>query len=111
MNQIEEFNPPPNPTKFTDSRATGYIAQFGYESWELDALDPTTIAEIIRTAVDQVRDDTRWRESKAEEDEGKMLLNKTSSHWEDDIEPLLWTFYDDEDNENDSEEERDQEED
>lgn len=29
--QVEEYDPPPNPTKLTDSRAETYIAQHGYE--------------------------------------------------------------------------------
>lgn len=33
--QIEQYNPPPNPAKITDSRALAYIAEFGSESWEL----------------------------------------------------------------------------
>ena len=40
MDQVEEYSPPPNPVKLTDSRAEGYVAQFGTSSWELDALEP-----------------------------------------------------------------------
>ena len=36
--QIEEYNPPPNPTKLTDPRAEPYIKDFGHTCWELDAL-------------------------------------------------------------------------
>jgi hypothetical protein len=35
MEQVEQYNPPPNPAKISDSRANGYIAEFGNESWEL----------------------------------------------------------------------------
>lgn len=38
MEQIEQYDPPPNPTKVSDSRANGYIAEYGYSCWELDAL-------------------------------------------------------------------------
>ncbi len=47
MNQIEQYNPPPNPAKLTDSRATQYIDEFGYDSWELDALEPQVISNLI----------------------------------------------------------------
>lgn len=50
MTQIKQFNPPPNPAKITDSRAAAYIEEFGPHSWEVDALNPTTLARIIRTA-------------------------------------------------------------
>lgn len=33
MNQVEQYEPPPNPAKITDSRANAYIAEFGDESW------------------------------------------------------------------------------
>ena len=45
--QVEEFGPPPNPAKLADSRATEYIAQFGRQSWEVDALDPPVLRDII----------------------------------------------------------------
>ncbi|MCB8818673.1 hypothetical protein [Desulfosporosinus shakirovi] len=46
MNQIEQYDPPPNPTKLTDSRATKYIDEFGHECWELDALEPHVISDL-----------------------------------------------------------------
>lgn len=45
--QIDEFTPPPNPAKLSDSRAGAYIAEYGDESWELDALEPTLKAAPI----------------------------------------------------------------
>lgn len=60
MPQIEKYNPPPNPAKLTDSRATDYIAKFGDESWELDALSPKIIADLIETAVMKVRNEEKW---------------------------------------------------
>lgn len=41
--QIEEHRPPPNPAKETDSRFDRYVAEYGDESWELDALNPQMI--------------------------------------------------------------------
>lgn len=46
--QIEEYEAPPNPTKVTDSRAAEYIAEFGHESWEVDALPPTALDLVAR---------------------------------------------------------------
>jgi hypothetical protein len=43
MNQVEQYNPPPNPAKMTDIRFGGYAAAYGDESWELDALSPVVI--------------------------------------------------------------------
>lgn len=57
MDQVEEYNPPPNPAKMTDSRFRDYVLQYGQESWELDALEPSVINELIETHVAEWRDD------------------------------------------------------
>jgi len=56
MDQVEQYDPPPNPTKLTDSRSTAYIDQYGPESWELDALDPTVLGDLIAEHLDAVID-------------------------------------------------------
>lgn len=61
MPQVEELRPPPNPAKITDSRAADYIARFGDESWELDALDPKYIERLIEKAILQVRDEALYK--------------------------------------------------
>ena len=53
MEQIEEYQPPPNPAKTTDSRYASYMAEYGEESWELDALDPRVLAELITDKVNR----------------------------------------------------------
>lgn len=57
MNQINTYNPPPNPAKLSDSRCGKYIDQFGNESWELDALEPQVITDLITNEVTAFRDD------------------------------------------------------
>lgn len=66
MDQIERYSPPPNPAKTTDARFAGYLARFGEHSWELDALEPTVIRDLIRQNVLTVRDDDLWEERQAE---------------------------------------------
>ena len=56
MDQIEEFNPPPNPAKETDTRASAYIEKYGPISWELDALDPATLTRLIQTTIEKYLD-------------------------------------------------------
>ncbi len=70
MDQVDHFNPPPNPAKITDSRAKDYIKRFGKKSWELDALDPKVLVELIRRQVETYRDDDLWAE-KEEQLEGE----------------------------------------
>ena len=71
------------PAKLTDSRAEGYVAKFGLSSWELDALDPTTLAGLIETAVVGFRDPALWAEAVEEEEEGLRLLQEAAGRWGD----------------------------
>lgn len=77
MNQIQTYNPPPNPAKITDSRASKYIDQYGNESWELDALEPKVITNLIKTQVKMYRNDDIYRavcdKESREKEELKML--------------------------------------
>ncbi len=75
MPQIEELNPPPNPAKITDSRAAGYIERYGESSWELDALDPQYINDLIRDALMQIREEDKWDAMLAQEVEDKLFFD------------------------------------
>ena len=88
MPQVEQYNPPPNPAKITDSRAEKYIEEFGAESWELDALEPAVIAQLIRDAVVEVRDQDQWDEAVEKEEEQRSQLQKVSAKWATIIEEL-----------------------
>lgn len=81
MDQVEQYDPPPNPAKVTDSRAEAYIAEFGYESWELDALEPAVMATLIRTTIESVRDDAAWEEAVDRENEHQAELESVASQW------------------------------
>jgi hypothetical protein len=81
MNQVEEFNPPPNPAKITDSRAKVYIQEYGDESWELDALDPDTLAGLIRDAILRIRDEKAWQAAVDEENDGQNKLHIMADHY------------------------------
>jgi len=83
MDQIEQYGPPPNPTKLTDSRATGYIRDYGHECWELDALEPSVISDLIERNVLLYRDETPCLAVKRREDEEKDRLREIARYWED----------------------------
>lgn len=57
MNQVDEYEPPPNPAKMTDSRFENYRRQHGDESWELDALEPSVIVDLIERHILDVLED------------------------------------------------------
>ncbi len=54
--QVKKHKPPPNPAKLTDSRAKAYIAEFGPHSWELDALPPRELNQIVEDAIAERKD-------------------------------------------------------
>jgi hypothetical protein len=50
--QIEEFNPPPFPAKETSSRFDSYVSEHQLrDAWELDALRPEVLEDLIRNTV------------------------------------------------------------
>ena len=81
MDQVEEYQPPPNPAKMTDSRFEAYEREYGDESWELDALDPATLDALIEGEILAERDDDLWDAQAEAEEEGRRLLRKTSRRW------------------------------
>lgn len=83
MNQIEQYAPPPNPTKLEDSRAKGYIANFGYESWELDALEPTVLAGLVRNAILNITDPDALVDVTSREAADKATLQRISDRYDD----------------------------
>ncbi len=78
FDQIEEFNPPPNPAKVTDSRFNQYLDKYGDQSWELDALDPKRLATLIEKKVYDLRDDDKWEEQVRIEAEYRKKLESVA---------------------------------
>lgn len=76
MDQVERYAPPPNPAKVKDSRYDAYRRQYGDQSWELDALEPEMIRDLIKDAVMRVRDPGRWDDNLRREAEDKMELEE-----------------------------------
>jgi hypothetical protein len=81
--QVEKYNPPPNPAKVTDSRFSGYQALHGDDSWELDALEPRVLVDLIEKEVIGLIDMKKWNVMKAREIEQKDSLEDISEHFED----------------------------
>jgi hypothetical protein len=88
MNQIEEYDPPPNPVKELDSRSGPYRERFGDESWELDALEPRVIDQIIEETISDRVDGTVWAESLEREELERAKLTTLVEGWAD-VEEIL----------------------
>jgi hypothetical protein len=72
-----------------DTRTSGYRERFGTdEGWELDALSPALIADLIRTEIEQSIDWPKWRSAQAREKHGRGLLDTAAANWTE-VEKLL----------------------
>lgn len=79
--QINQYQPPPNPAKMTDSRFGGYVLAHGDESWELDALEPTVLDALIRDTIAGVLEEDPWRQKEARQETERTELQFASDHW------------------------------
>lgn len=95
MGQVSAYEPPPNPAKLTDSRASGYIRAHGHSCWELDALEPSVISELISESVIAYRDEGAFQAAREREAHDKAQLGKLRDAYErlearwDDVSSLL----------------------
>lgn len=81
MDQVIEWNPPPNPAKTSDSRFDSYMRKYGHDSWELDALRPDTLTDLVEANVDKYRDQELWDIEVEKETEERKLLQACSKDW------------------------------
>jgi hypothetical protein len=81
MEQVEQYRPPPNPAKLTDSRCSAYMAEFGNESWELDALDPPVITDLIDEVVNQYTDHNKRKVLLGKQRKHKSKLRYLADNW------------------------------
>lgn len=81
MEQVDKFRPPPNPAKSRDPRFLGYLQEFGDQSWELDALNPETLASIVSTEIGDIVDPDLWHTIVEDETTERKLLGLVSEHW------------------------------
>jgi len=83
MDQVREHDPPPDFAKPTDSRSQGYVAEYGDDAWELDALEPKIIIELIRGVIKHIVDDEVWDTSVAKQEEEREQLRYVADNWDD----------------------------
>jgi hypothetical protein len=76
IDQVRRLNPPENPAKMTDTRARAYIDQFGTSSWELDAIEPAEMANLVQRAVRKLRNEEKWEKALRREERMRSELNQ-----------------------------------
>ena len=83
MDQVVDLDLPPCPAKPTDSRSAKYIEEYGDEAWELDALEPPMIIELIQETIAQYIDTDLWSAAAHIQNEGRMDLQLLTKHFDD----------------------------
>lgn len=78
MNQVKKYNPPPNPAKQKDPRAKSYIEKFGNISWELDALRPQVIVDMIHAEAERYIDPDIWQAAEERREELREKVRKVA---------------------------------
>jgi hypothetical protein len=82
MDQVRRYSPPPSFVKEGDTRTSGYRARFGTDGcWELDALPPTVLADLIRGEIESLVEPNAWAETLAHECRGRELLDAAAGNW------------------------------
>ena len=77
LDQVRALNLPPNPAKESDSRYRKYVLDTGQTgSWELDALSPTFIDELLEAAIRDLVDHDAWSEAVGHEELGRDQLRR-----------------------------------
>lgn len=82
LDQIDRWSPPPFDSKRSDSRFESYSSYMegrgrdADESWELDALDPLALHEVMSDAVERIRDSIAWDQMAMQQVEDRRLLDE-----------------------------------
>ncbi len=82
MPQIEEIRPPENPAKMTDSRFEDYKRKFGTKSWELDALSPAYLANLLEAQIAPYVDIDLWQQIEEQIVDTKHRINTLAKDFE-----------------------------
>lgn len=80
--QVEQWKPPENPAKETDSRYQAYADEFGESSWELDAVEPRALADLVRDGIQELIDEDQWTDVAEREKEMREDLEKFADEYE-----------------------------
>lgn len=83
MDQIEEQQPPPNPAKTTDARFAEYQSRYGDDSWELDALSPKFLHDLVSTEIEAFIDVDVLKKKKARIESIRERLYKLAANFKD----------------------------
>ena len=81
MEQVKEYQPPPNPAKTTDSRYATYRDEYGDDSWELDALDPRFITQLITNHAAHHTDESKRKLLLEQQESDRQEIRDLADNW------------------------------
>lgn len=80
--QITNYKLPPNPAKRSDTRHDAYVAEFGKECVELDALPPLVLEALVRDSIRPLIDQDAWTATLEQQQEGRNRLEELAQQLE-----------------------------
>ena len=81
MNQVDEYHPPENPAKTTDSRYESYVSVYGDSSWELDALSPDVLSGIVEAYIVNLVDIDAFDAVEHDQEKVKAKIQEVADNW------------------------------
>jgi hypothetical protein len=82
IEQVNQYNLPPNPAKMSDPRASNYVAEHGSNSWELDALPPNVLVDLLTNAIEEYIDMDKYTAVRELEEKEKQQLEDYAENFE-----------------------------
>jgi hypothetical protein len=86
MEQVRQYDPPPNPAKLSDSRCAAYIAEYGDESWELDAMPAEDLEALITESITELLDGPAWDEAREHMEQQRGTISLVTDNWDEAVE-------------------------
>lgn len=88
LSQIDEYQLPSDPVKSTDPRAGKYLEMLSEKglkegAWEMDALSPTVLHDLIEQEINTVRDVNHWNQLDDQQARDRESLKQIAERWDD----------------------------
>ena len=83
MDQVERYSGRRQIQRRKRTATSDYILRYGGKSWELDALEPTVIVQLIRDAIQPPINRRKWNAALKAETDGRDGLKAVSDRWDD----------------------------
>ena len=82
FDQVQSYDLIPNPAKTADSRYKAYIAKYGTNCYELDALPPAALIQIVRDGIERDLDLNAYQESVDQEEADRAVVGAVADAME-----------------------------